>query len=154
MFSRKNLGNYVRIRNSSHTSETIVLCLAGIDLATVVVDCGFRPLQPIAALKLSSDHYTMIKRVREEINSIHFLSTTSAEATVTNGGTFPANFSSLQVLDEVRLELSNIIIVVFDELRQLSDPTTDVNAGSRIRNAHGIKDLLDALVSLVAFVDV
>jgi hypothetical protein len=116
MLASQSLCDDMRIRNGSHRSETIVFDLIHLGLFAPLLDSS-----------LSSGQLSRVK-----VNRILLLSSKAQEAANGDDGSLLGGLPSLQVPNEDLLKFTDGIVVVFDELRKLSDTTANVDGGGRI----------------------
>ena len=86
------------------------------------------------------------RHARVVIDGIDLLA--AATSTEGDGGAFLTELSALEITNEDIFELSNVFVVLFDQLRQITDTATDVDGGSRIGHLQRLENGTNAFVGL------
>lgn len=116
MLVSEPLGDEVRIRHGSHRSETVILHLIHLGLFAAVLGGRFRSGQLFGV----------------PIDGILLLSSDAHEASNADRGSVLAELASLQVPNEDLLKFTYGIVVVLDEVGEVSDLTANMDRGGGI----------------------
>lgn len=94
------------------------------------------------------------QNTRVVVNSVMLYSAAATTSVDSHGRALLAYSSTFEILDKMLLQLADRVVVILDEFWQLSDLSTNVDAGSGVRHPDRFEDILYAFVTLLLLFNV